>query len=120
MLYVPEWVRQTTVSYIYRFLWKGKPDKIKYTTIICAPIESGGLEMVNIDIMFKSIKLAWLKSISTSKYQPVVNVYFKYITLDQFINFSHRIEDIPSNLPRFYKQMLEIWYQFKKENLNLI
>ena len=71
--------------------------------------------------MFKSIKLAWLNCISTSKYQPVVNVHFKYIYLAQFINCSYRIEDIPSNLPRFYKQMLEIWYQIKKEcksNLN--
>ena len=80
--------------------------------------------MVNIDIIFESIKLAWLKSLSTSKYQPVVNVYFKYISLGLFINFSYGIGDIPSNLPRFYKQILEIWYQFKKEcckfNLNKV
>ena len=43
----------------YKFLWKGKKDKIK-RSIIINEYEEGGIKMPNIQSFFKALKLSWL------------------------------------------------------------
>ena len=76
MLFVPKWVIVKSEKILYNFLWNDKPEKIRRKTI-CAQIDKGGLKMVNIDIMIKSMKLSWLRLICDKVYSPVVNLYFE-------------------------------------------
>ena len=49
----------------YRFLWKGKPPKIKKSTIEL-DFKDGGLKMVNVEMFEKTLKTKWLKKVLVS------------------------------------------------------
>ena len=59
ILNVPEEVARTVKTRLFSFLWKNKRDKIKRTGLY-QDLERGGIRMVDIDIMFKALKLAWI------------------------------------------------------------
>jgi hypothetical protein len=44
----------------YSFIWNGKPDKVKRLTLL-GDYEKGGLNMVDINSYFKSLKVSWGK-----------------------------------------------------------
>jgi len=49
------------VNYIcFKFIWNFKTDKIKRHTII-GPVDKGGLNMVDFNMVVKSLKAAWVK-----------------------------------------------------------
>ena len=50
---------QTVNSAIFKFIWKNKKDKIKRRVMISDYVE-GGLRAPSIEIMAKSMKLAWI------------------------------------------------------------
>ena len=68
-------------SCFYRFIWKGKPDKIKRLTLI-GDYEKGGLNMVDINSYFKSLKVSWFKRLLSSKTSNWKVIPRKY--LDKF------------------------------------
>ena len=43
----------------YKFLWKGKQDKIK-RSIIINEYEEGGIKMPDIQSFYKALKMSWL------------------------------------------------------------
>ncbi len=59
VLYVPDWVVKEVSNMLFSFLWSGKPDKIRRTTIV-GDIESGGLKMIDFESMVKSLKVTWI------------------------------------------------------------
>lgn len=56
---------------LFNFVWSNKKDKVKRTKLI-QPIAEGGLQMVDLDSFIKSLKLTWLKRMSTSRSDWVV------------------------------------------------
>ena len=64
ILNVPEEVARTVKTKLFSFLWKNKRDKIKRTGLY-QDLERGGIRMVDIDIMFKALKLAWIPRLLT-------------------------------------------------------
>jgi hypothetical protein len=52
---VPESYMKEIESCCFKFIWKGKPDQIK-RSILINTYEKGGLNMVDIDSYFKSLK----------------------------------------------------------------
>ena len=62
VLYVPEDIIDKVDKMMFKFLWNGKPVKIKKTTII-ADIQNGGLKMPDIRAMITSQKIMWMKRI---------------------------------------------------------
>ena len=46
----------------FKFISNFKPDKVKRQTIIL-PVDKGGLDMVDFNILEKSLKAAWVKSL---------------------------------------------------------
>ena len=53
---------QQTETELYRFLWDGKPSRIK-KSIVCQPYESGGLKMVSVYSCLSTLKISWLRRI---------------------------------------------------------
>ena len=60
MIYVSEKTLMEIDKIFFKFLWNGKPAKIKETTII-APICEGGLGMIDIHAVHTAAKCSWLK-----------------------------------------------------------
>ena len=54
-------------SCFHRFIWKGIPDKIKRLTLIGDYEKGGGLNMVDINSYFKSLKVSRVKRLLSSK-----------------------------------------------------
>ena len=61
LLPTPENIIKELNHLIYTFLWKGK-DKVTRKSAI-NNYEGGGIKMVDIESMIKSLRLAWLKRI---------------------------------------------------------
>ena len=49
---------------LYKFLWNGKPGKIRRTPIIFSYIQ-GGMKMINIHNFDKALKTSWIKRLIT-------------------------------------------------------
>ena len=47
-------------SILFKFIWDGKPDKIK-RCVITSNLEQGGLKMINLSTFISSLKLSWIK-----------------------------------------------------------
>ena len=62
---VPERYTKEIESCCFRFIWKGKPDKIKRNVLINT-YEKGGLIMVDIDSYFKSLKTSWVSRLTNN------------------------------------------------------
>ena len=59
-----DFVRELNKKF-FRFLWKGKPPKIKRTTLEL-DFNEGGLRMVNVERFEKTMKIKWLKRMLSS------------------------------------------------------
>ena len=51
---------------LFRFLWDGKTNRIKKSTM-CKPYEEGGLKMVDIFAFLSSLKIGWLRRLTEAK-----------------------------------------------------
>ena len=68
LMTVPDAVTRAAQSLLFSFLWKNKKDKVK-RNVVCQPLENGGLNFINFEIMVKSLRLAWIaRLISNSDY----------------------------------------------------
>ena len=75
---VPDAVTQAAQSLLFSFLWKNKKDKIK-RNVVCQPLESGGLNFIDFEIMVKSLRLAWIARLisnSDDNWKAIPNFYF--------------------------------------------
>jgi hypothetical protein len=52
---IPEKYKKEIESKCFKFIWKGKPDKVKRNTLI-GDFEKGGLKMIDIESYFISLK----------------------------------------------------------------
>ena len=59
---------------LYKFLWDGKPEKIKCTTI-CQNKIDGGLKMPDVEKFIKSLKCTWIRRLITSPTSPWAKLF---------------------------------------------
>ena len=71
MLSVPPQIVTEIKTIVFRFLWNSK-DKIK-RKVVCNEFKRGGLRMVDIDNMIKSLKLTWISRLVASEKRPWKN-----------------------------------------------
>ena len=105
---------------LFNFVWKGKRDKIKRTTMM-AERQDGGLNMPDFSIKDKAIKVSMLSKIiqpGNEKWKILPRYYLNmygpnYLVLT--FNFPHP-DRLPTELkiPQFYKQLIQAWYCSKK------
>jgi hypothetical protein len=120
MMLAPEWVAEEIEKMFFKFLWSGKPPKISKTTII-RNLEQGGLKMPDINSLVNAMKVKWLKNIFNNrilKHNYIPSVYFNKMEITDFICCNFEIEDIPDELPEYYKQCFHAWLTLK-ENVEI-
>ena len=111
---------QAVNSATFKFIWKNKKDKIKRRVMI-SDYDEGGLRVPSIDIMAKSMKLAWIPRLLSEEGNSVDS--WKAIPnhlLDKFggLNFLLRCNYDEKflariNLPQFYKEILQHFLELK-------
>ena len=115
---VPKMYIKEIESCFNRFIWNGKPDKIKRLTLI-GDYEKGVLNMVDINSYFKSLKVSWVKRLLSSKTSNWKVIPRKY--LDKFgknwLIFKMNMDNGKSienfnDIPEFYKEIINCWVEF--------
>ena len=110
MLEVPKGFIKELDKVIYKFIW-GKKDKIRRRTIIC-PLNEGGLNMIDIESQFMSLKSAWLHRLlgSTKTWNLIGQYYLSNIAPNyEFLEMSFtEVSHMPcvQMLPGFYQEVL--------------
>ena len=76
---VPAKYRKEIESKCFKFMWDGKPDNVKRSTMI-GNFEMGGLNMINIESYFISLRASWLSSLSLEEW--IIGNRYHIHTLD--------------------------------------
>ena len=101
---------------IYKFLWNGK-DKVTRASVI-NNYEGGGLNMVDIESMIKSLRLSWLKRIfgeNSGAWKNYLNYLLKETGGLALFSCNYNTKDLNIN-SQFYLELLEWWSQFREDN----
>ena len=103
----PEDVARTVKTKLFS-LWKNKRNKIKRTGLY-QDLERGGIRMVDIDIMFKALKLAWIPRLlnpGSQNWKTVPDYYLrKFGGLNFLLGCNYDVKNIKS-IPLFYRNIL--------------
>ena len=68
ILNIPEGFAHLVKTKLCKFLWKNKRDKINRSGLY-QDLDKGGLRLIDIEIMFKALKLAWIARLLTPERQ---------------------------------------------------
>ena len=127
-LKIPQDTIKRIDSLIFKFLWHGKREKIKRTTLIGQKCE-GGLDMCDTASFFKSLKLKWIKSllnVEEANWKILPN-YFLNVFGENFLIFYmnldklKHIENINTFfIPDFYTDIIQTWLEIKNVNIQPI
>ena len=106
----------------YLFLWNGKGDKIKRSTMI-NDYSQGGLKMIDIQAFNKSLKTTWIKKYLDNENQGKWKLFFdlELETLGGNILFTGNLNKKDTNMTirvsdRFIKEILAIWSEVNFED----
>jgi exonuclease III len=110
VLHMPELYIEEYNKLIKKFIWNGKPPKIKYTALV-NEIENGGLKLQDLKCKIDSLKIKWIKQVADPN---VVNPWKSYLST----KFKNSIEEIPyynlnindyPPLEGFYHDIFKTW-----------
>ena len=119
---VPTQIIKTINTLIYKFLWHGKREKIKRTTLIGQTL-LGGIDMVDTESFFRSLKIKFIKSLINDEEAnwKLLAEYFLNVFGNNFLIFYMNLGSLKNiknldNLfiPYFYKDLIETWLHAKK------
>ena len=120
-LHVPREFLGAVNSTIFKFIWKNKKDKLKRKLMIL-DYDQGGLRAPSIDVLAKSLKLAWISRLLTDEptcresWKTIPNYFFEKCGGLNFLlrcNYDkHFLEQI--DLPQFYKLILLYFLEIKE------
>ena len=112
---VPDKYRKEIESKCFKFIWDGKPDKVKRNTMI-GNFEMGGLNMIDIGSYFASLRASWVSRFVSGEMDNWKLIPYKYFRQfgKNWLIFSMNIEykkmkDYLRYIPDFYKEILQTW-----------
>ena len=126
VLYVPEDIRKTLKTIMYKFLWNGR-ESVKRKTMSCA-YEQGGLKMIDLDVFIMSLNAAYAARLITN--EGCENIFIEFYaaelgcSLQQlfhcYITKSKYDKNISDVFPEFYQNVIYAYNEcrfFKKATL---
>ena len=112
---IPEKYKKEIESKCFKFIWNGKPDKVKRNTLI-GDFEKGGLKMIVIESYFISLKESWVSRLADSKFSiwkliplKYLNVFGKIWLIFKMNIDVKKLKQFLNNIPEFYKNVLTSW-----------
>jgi len=109
---------------LFSFIWNGKTDKVKRTSIIGAKMD-GGLGMIDFELLDKSLKLKMLHKIVKSegqKWSAISNYYLNQFGSNKMVLRSNPLSFVKKGTPGlrkhhvsdFCKSMICAWHALKQ------
>ena len=114
-LAVPDGIAGTVKTKTFKFLWRNKKDKIKRAGLYQDP-DKGGLDMTDINIMFKALRLAWiarLLAVGEKNWSTVPSHFFRKMGGLNFLLRCNYDTKYLKHLPIFYRNILEYFRDLK-------
>ena len=117
---IPQGFHSAVNTVIFRFIWKGKKDKIK-RKVMFLDYDKGGLRAPCIDVLAKSLRLTWISRLLTDEqmsnepWKAIANYLFEQYGGLNFIlrcNYDKKFLEL-INLPQFYKLILRYFLELK-------
>jgi len=115
ILNVPEEVARTVKTKLFSFLWKNKRDEIKRIGLY-QDLERGGIRMVDIDTMFKALKLAWIPRLlipGNQNWKTVPDYYPRKFGGLNFLLMCNYDAKYIKSIPLFYRNILVYFNELK-------
>ena len=111
MTVVPRQELRATQKLINKFIWAGKPAKVKHTALINDYTE-GGLRAPDVECQYKALKMPWLFRIYNSQnWNSVVNIELDKLGGIQLLLQCGYDKSTVRHLPTFYKEILMYWME---------
>lgn len=105
---------QTIEGLLYKFIWNNGPDKIK-RSIIIAPIDRGGMNMVHLPSKIQTTKISWIFRLLEGNleigWRQLVHNNFRKLT--NFI-FTCNTKETDLQQTPFYKDIAHFWQHVYK------
>ena len=114
-LNVPGDITSILKTKLFSYLWNNKKDKIKREGLY-QDIHKGGLRMVDIEIMFKALKLAWIPKLlspGNPNWKTIPDYYLKRAGGLNFLLRCNYDEKYLTSLPVFYRNILKYFRELK-------
>ncbi len=99
---------------IWKFIWKGKKDRLKRKTMIQA-VNNGGLKAPDIRAILKAAKVKWIHKYMSNDYH-MWKTTFEWLLKDKNIDVTMLLKSnfkvckqMRLDLPLFYGEVLDIW-----------
>ena len=111
MLFVSQEILTEIEQQIYKFLWAGKPPRIRKEVII-AELEEGGLKMPYLKATLMAAKISWIKRLLNSEEQGRwKSVMLKLMNVTK-CELTFKLNDPYIDMPasNFHRQLLSIWF----------
>lgn len=106
-------------SLLFKFLWKGKGDKTRRSTIISQK-NMGGAKMTDVRTMSKCLKIAWIKRLisENGNWKAIAldnapNIEISYILKSNLLFCDFPIDGLKNNI--FWKEVMIIWCSLNYE-----
>jgi hypothetical protein len=117
-LAVPENVIKELNQIAFNFVWHGKPDKVKRTTII-ADYQEGGLKMLDVVSFINAQKVMWVKRLLAKTEEGSWKVYPKRLLSKLLHGHSFQcnfeLKNVKFPMQPFYRQLFEAWEKTKED-----
>ena len=120
MLVIPNTYIPVIKNSVFNFIWNKKQDKIK-RDVMYQGYSNGGLHAPNVEILFKSLHLAWIFRFVVrdqnflETWKSIPNYFFKKYGGFNFLlrcNYDKKFLE-KSNIPHFYRQILANFLELK-------
>ena len=114
-LNVPGDITSILKTKLFSYLWNNKKDKIKREGLY-QDIHKGGMRMVDIEIMFKALKLAWIPKLlspGNPNWKTIPDYYLKRVGGLNFLLRCNYDEKHLTSLPVFYRNILKYFRELK-------
>ena len=96
---------------ISKFVWSGKPPKVRHNVLIC-PYDEGGLSALDVTCQYKALKIPWIWRISSSNnWNSTVNHMLTRVGGSNFLIHCNYDKQTISFLPTFYKEIFLFWQE---------
>jgi hypothetical protein len=113
VLNTPKWVLDRYNEMIRKFIWDGKPAKVKYRCLI-NNLEDGGLKLQDMGAKIKAIKIKWYKNMIkddfTAPWKAYVNTFCKE-NIKNILSYNSSVNDLPDFKDEFYREILTTWVE---------
>ena len=109
MITIPELILKQLDKIFFDYLWDNKPAKIKRSTII-APIELGGLAMIDVYAIHSVSKCSWIRRLFDKTDSKWKNTFLYLLNIDKdMLNKNLDLQMAAKCKTEFHKQVLSSW-----------